>query len=411
LAFVGPVAAFMGLEQPRVMLVGPPEEGKTTMLIAAGSAWGRHVDPDKAAKLGFCVPFNATDNDLEDEALAANHTLLAVDETRAARGDEREIARFLVGLVMRWDLGFEKGRQTADARRSASVPVLLTSNLSLGALAKKAGIDIDDAHHGRLIGVPLPDGAFGAFEELHGEADVVGISRRIRRLAAEHCGHASRKFLRFFAAHRALSEAKLRRWIEARRAEYLAEAYKIQSPGRRLDRVHEKMATLYAAICLAIKAGVLPWEPRHVLEALLSCTRGHVALVASEQADVARWRAAPLDLLREYVRLCQDKFIDLRRGGIGDTSGHDHRTCPGYINEHKNHGLEFLFSDQRFQEIVGGAAAARRLKAELAQAGQIATAAGTGSDRYSVRRSIGKGADGKGHREQVVAVRAAAFNC
>ncbi len=84
-------------------------------LVAAASAWGRHVDPNMASKLGFCVPFNATDNDLEGEALAANHTLLAVDETRAARGDEREIARFLVGLAMRWELGFGKGRQTADA--------------------------------------------------------------------------------------------------------------------------------------------------------------------------------------------------------------------------------------------------------------------------------------------------------
>ena len=259
--------------------------------------------------------------------------------------------------------------------------------------------------------MPLPDGAFGAFEELHGEADVVGISRRIRRLAAEHCGHASRKFLRLFAKQRARDEALLRRWIEARRAEYLAAARRIQSPGRQLDRIHEKMATLYAAIRPAIETGILPWEPKHVLEALLSCTRGHVALVAREQADVARWRAAPLDLLRDHVRLCQDKFIDLRRGGIEDTSGHDHRACPGFINEHKDHGLEFLFSDQRFEEIAGGAAEARQLKAELGKCGWLDKAAGTGGDRYSVRRTIGKGADGKGHREQVVAVRAAAFNC
>ncbi len=33
------------------------------------------------------------------------------------------------------------------------------SNLSLGALAKKAEIDIDDAHHGRLVSVPFHLGA------------------------------------------------------------------------------------------------------------------------------------------------------------------------------------------------------------------------------------------------------------
>ncbi len=60
-------------------------------------------------------------------SLAAKHTLIAVDETHvAAGGDARKIAELLVGLVLRWELGFEKGRQTANAWRSSSVPVLLT---------------------------------------------------------------------------------------------------------------------------------------------------------------------------------------------------------------------------------------------------------------------------------------------
>jgi hypothetical protein len=46
----------------------------------------------------------------------------------------------------------------------------------------------------------------------------------------------------------------------------------------------------------------------------------------------------------------------------------------------------------------------------LAGRGWLAIAAGSGSDRYSVRRRIGKGSDGKARREQVVAVRAAAFD-
>ena len=62
------------------------------------------------------------------------------------------------------------------------------------------------------------------------------------------------------------------------------------------------------------------------------------------------------------------------------------------------------------KEIAGGAAAARRLKAELAKRGWLDTAAGTGGDRYSVRRTVGRGADRKGHREQVIAVRAAALD-
>lgn len=123
-----------------------------------------------AAKLGFCVSSDATGNDLEDEAPAASPTLPAVDETRAAGGGERQAAKSLVGPVMRRDGGFGKGRLTADARRSPSVPVLLTSSRPLGELAALAGIKVDDAHHGRLVGVPPPDAGHGAFGDLHGAA-------------------------------------------------------------------------------------------------------------------------------------------------------------------------------------------------------------------------------------------------
>jgi len=132
--------------------------------------------------------------------------------------------------------------------------------------------------------------------------------------------------------------------------------------------------------------------------------------VAREQADAARRRAAPLDLLRRYVRERRGEFVDLRRGGIEDTSGHDHRACPGYVNTHKDNRLEYLFSDWQFEQVVGGASAARLLKAELAAQGHIATEAGTGGDRYSVRRRIGTRADGTPDRRQAIAVRACAFD-
>ena len=131
--------------------------------------------------------------------------------------------------------------------------------------------------------------------------------------------------------------------------------------------------------------------------------------MAREQVGAARWQAAPLDSLRQYVRENCSRFVDLRRGGIEDISTHDHRACPGYIHQREDGGLEYLFSDRRFEQVVGGAAAAKRLKTDLAGRGLLAIAAGAGSDRYSVRRTIGKGTDGKARREQVVAVRATAF--
>ena len=50
-----------------------------------------------------------------------------------------------------------------------------------------------------------------------------------------------------------------------------------------------------------IEFGLLPWEWKRLPAVFPSCTRGHVALVAREQAEAARWRTEPLDLLRQHV--------------------------------------------------------------------------------------------------------------
>jgi hypothetical protein len=174
--------------------------------------------------------------------------------------------------------------------------------------------------------------------------------------------------------------------------------------------VHEKFAAPYAAGCLAIKFGILPWQRERLLQALLSCTCGQAALVVHDRADAVRRQAAPLDLPRRHVRDNLGEFIDLRQRRVEDTSGHDHHACPGYLREHKDHGLEYLFAERQFERIVAGAPVARRLKGEPAGRSLINTAPGVSGDRCSVKPTIGKRADGTLDRQQVVAVRAAALD-
>jgi hypothetical protein len=68
IGFAGPVAPLLVLDQPIVMLVGAYEVGKSTVAKCPGAVWGRHADPNAAAKLGFGVVFDASSNDLENEA-------------------------------------------------------------------------------------------------------------------------------------------------------------------------------------------------------------------------------------------------------------------------------------------------------------------------------------------------------
>ena len=172
------------------------------------------------------------------------------------------------------------------------------------------------------------------------------------------------------------------------------------------------MATLYATGRLGIRFGLLPWDKRELLEALLDCTRGHVALVERERSAASGVQGveAVLERFRRHCRAHAALFVDLRRGGVPDTSRHDHDACPGYINDHKRHGLEHLFSEAKFEAIAGGPQEAAALKRHLAERKQIAVErGGDGSPRYSVKRVIGRGGERAKNRPQVVAVRAAAF--
>ncbi len=116
-----------------------------------------------------------------------------------------------------------------------------------------------------------------------------------------------------------------------------------------------------------------------------------------------------LERLRRHCRDHAALFVDLRRGGVPDTSRHNHDACPGYINDHKKRGLEHLFSEARFEAIAGGPQEAAALKRYLAERKQIAVDGAGASARYSVKRVIGRGGERAQNRPQVVAVRAAAF--
>jgi putative DNA primase/helicase len=124
-------------------------------------------------------------------------------------------------------------------------------------------------------------------QPLHGHNSVAELCVTIKNLAARHFGRAARRFLARLVRWRAKDKAGLVAWVEARRASYLKRARRIEAPGRHVERIHQKMATLYAAGCLAIRFGVVPLKRKELREALLACTRDHVAQVARDEAQRA----------------------------------------------------------------------------------------------------------------------------
>jgi hypothetical protein len=69
-----------------------------------------------------------------------------------------------------------------------------------------------------------------------------------------------------------------------------------------------------------------------------------------------------------------------------------------------------LFTDQKFNDIVGNTADAKALKHELDAMHAIAKAQGTGWARYSVKRPLGVDNKGKPRRVDVIAIRASVLD-
>jgi hypothetical protein len=86
-------------------------------------------------------------------------------------------------------------------------------------------------------------------------------------------------------------------------------------------------------------------------------------------------------------RANQHRFLDLGKVAAGEPVGNQDAKF-GYRNDQKGK-LEFLFSEQQFEEIVGGKAPANTVKPDLDSRGLIVTTgAGKQKKKYVVRRYL-----------------------
>ena len=110
--------------------------------------------------------------------------------------------------------------------------LLSTSNLSLDEMAAIDRCHVDDALRTRLVDVPLPLGASGAFECLHGFDDHAAFATELLRAARDHYGVASTMFVERINAWRTRDDAGLRKWLSLFRDYYRREAKRLIAFGR-----------------------------------------------------------------------------------------------------------------------------------------------------------------------------------
>jgi hypothetical protein len=318
-------------------------------------------------------------NNLERVLATRDHTFLFLDEAHLAHPEDIVAAIFMISE------GQGRGRYNELKRWEWFVPILSTSNDSVAEILVKAREPADRASFDRLVDVPLPQGGFGAFENLHGSGSVGDFLVRLKAIRDENYGVVGRRYVFEILQELAEDKPKLVSWVDARRTHFIRLARKNVSANEQHARVISHFATVYAALRLAASYELLPLSKGSASHALLTCLQDHLKVTDGATKQIVRH--APLSLLKAYVREHRDKFVNL--DGTRLPKGHHPATCPGYVYEAA--GREwFAFPSAIVEHVVGGRGALAELRHQLDCKGLIKkVGGGEDGDRFVTKVNVG----------------------
>jgi putative DNA primase/helicase len=251
-AFVSPLLALIGADGGGVNLRGPSSIGKTTLLSAAASVWGR------GDERGFIRTWRGTGNGIEAAATQFSDTFLPLDEIGVASGHE-------VGNVV-YSIAGGIGKQRANRDGSAKLPstwrifTLSTGEISIADKIREGGKRARAGQEIRILDFNADAGkGLGVFDT--GE-DPEQLARDLRQAAITFYGTAGPAFIRTIIARiddvAAIAQESLDNFREQ-------VAANVQS-GQVL-RAANRIGLVAVAGELAIQLGILPWPTGSVIEA------------------------------------------------------------------------------------------------------------------------------------------------
>jgi hypothetical protein len=271
-----------------------------------------------------------------------------------------------------------------------------TSNLTLDAMAQRGKVMLDDAQRSRVSEIPLPSSGRGIYENLHGFPSGGDLTDILVVHCRRYYGVAGREFQRKLVASRKRNVKQLRRSLRCWRNRYIrALKTKAKAEGvKPLQRSTGRCATTYAAGRLAIQYGILPWERKQLLPAILACQLDGLRWAKAKHLATDMSVAGLRRQLLTYMRDQRPEFMNLdqRQPRLGK---HQFGSAPGYSATFKGEKWVYLTADQ-LTGIIGSGDHAVQLKKQLVQDGMLATRA---NGRCLVQRPVFSGAKGnKGHR-------------
>ncbi len=253
-ALAGSLLNMAGGEGGGVHFFGVSSRGKTTILQAAASIWGRGATP------GYVRTWRATGNGLEGAAALATDTALVLDEMGVL--DARDAAAAIYSLANGG--GKQRAARNGDLREPKSWRVVIISSgeipfeakLTEGRNRARAGQTI------RLLDIPADRGlGFGAFDHADGHDDAGALARAIKQGASEAYGTAGPEFVR-----RLIREAVNGSDVRASVADFVKQECPARADGQ-IERVAQRFGLIAAAGELATALAVTPWGTGEAIKA------------------------------------------------------------------------------------------------------------------------------------------------
>ncbi|MGD0186966.1 MAG: DUF927 domain-containing protein [Roseiarcus sp.] len=259
-ALAGPLVHLVGAEGGGVHVFGNTSIGKSAMLQAAASVWGRGDTG------GYVRSWRATANGLEGAAASATDTCLVLDELGLA--EPRDVAASVYSLAN----GQGKARATRDGSlrdpKSWRVSVLSSGELPLEAkLGEDRGRRARAGQLLRVLDIPADRGlGFGAFDHAGGFGDAGKLADAIKSAAVTAYGTAGPEFIRRIVAYGVEKVADTGRKFIGQFVDRVVE----RGASEQVVRAAKKFALIAFAGELATRMGVTPWCKGEAREAAIS---------------------------------------------------------------------------------------------------------------------------------------------
>ncbi len=257
LAFAGPLLELLALEGGGIHLRGASSRGKSTVQRVATSVWGAP---------GFMQTWRATDNGLEGAALAANSSLLVLDEMGEVDGR----AAGAIAYMLANGQSKTRANRNGHARSPAQWRLMFLSSgeISLADKMIEAGRRAKAGQEVRLLDVRADGQTYGAFDRLHGFEHPAAFADSLNRASAEYYGCAGRAFVQRLIDDRDVVVAQVRAEIEA--FQKIAEdRFGLDDADGQVRRVVQRIALVSAAGVLATQFGITSWSEVEAREAAM----------------------------------------------------------------------------------------------------------------------------------------------